>query len=1127
MHQIFKQKIVVFGLVVISCAIFGIIASSTPTYATGSCWDGNGHFGVSSSPTNQPYTRFSQLGGEGASDNGVALACSASDSDTEHQWYDKTPYAILFFTDTGLYDMHDGNYYFRANVRVDMTKTDNRLALFGLVHDGANDSYAKDVHLCLKDSCGPDYSADNDVFTVVANDIYRGGDRIDAYARWTQPDEYKYGNVVINGFALMSKIDSGDAEIYSETNEYYIIKIYNYRCYNEPSLDRSNCGSSQMYLTVNKRRGATFTGNTTVDNTNIKSSDGNYTATFTHSIARTDTSGIQVTNYYHTSISRTGTSEKPGNKVNSSFISSGTRGKTFTDTISGHIAPGQTITICETLTYNNMVSQTGSRTDAATEKKCVTIKRDKYKDDCGYYLDSWSGGNNAQIGVENGTVSGQSQAGTLNGGGTNVTIWARPGDSIKFHYCMSADAKLVNDTYGNGLNTTYKVTATSSTGSSEKYYFGNDISVGKTWQPQYTVKAASPSDDAGSKYTCTEKYGNFKSNFYQIPGLAGGNNNEYSCTSSDKTKPSDVGSTITHTLNWNSTYAQTYSYECGDEDDPETCYYVQNTSNGNGSSSAAVKIPYNYTLKPNLSNNQYGDGVVYGGQTMSATATMPLSPRDNSAFSNQFKNYATISKTTHVKVEFYYSNSWRDQSDQTYDVIVNPKGNLTGSNSVVYKNDTSKTFGTNGEFTFDVSDNPNEVSVGDQACIRMTVWPLDSHNNTNDNNVALSDNGNSKGVYTVCNTYAKKPTMSVESSNAYANGEIDTSTTPKTFSGGTYLFGSWSEYSIFGKVKFSNASGMSSGAALGYDLSNNGTSLNANRSNSGNVAKSPISVCTFSTQTFANADCATGQPSSAAKLNIGTASVDQFKSRIKDRFTSGDVTPITGLDCSGRSSDCFVAQNGTQYANLSNTTEMNKKKDSNGITHLKYDGNAIYTQPVISCENITAGGIVSDDDYFTSMTNVDQISGTLVLNGNIEAGLCNSGGNNDPVMSNLGQITEQVIVADKVYLTNNVTQVDAIIIANEVNTCAYNSLDDLYYGNKVTKSNLNSDMCNRSVVFNAPVITKKLVLARTAGAGHQESSIQRAEIFNLRMDTYFWSYSQMQRYSQAVTTFSRELPVRY
>ena len=84
----------------------------------------------------------------------------------------------------------------------------------------------------------------------------------------------------------------------------------------------------------------------------------------------------------------------------------------------------------------------------------------------------------------------------------------------------------------------------------------------------------------------------------------------------------------------------------------------------------------------------------------------------------------------------------------------------------------------------------------------MTVWPLDSHNNTNDNNVALSDNGNSKGVYTVCNTYAKKPTMSIESSNAYANGEIDTSTTPKTFSGGTYLFGSWSEYSIFGKVKF-------------------------------------------------------------------------------------------------------------------------------------------------------------------------------------------------------------------------------------------------------------------------------------------------------------------------------------
>ena len=161
------------------------------------------------------------------------------------------------------------------------------------------------------------------------------------------------------------------------------------------------------------------------------------------------------------------------------------------------------------------------------------------------------------------------------------------------------------------------------------------------------------------------------------------------------------------------------------------------------------------------------------------------------------------------------------------------------------------------------------------------------------------------------------------------------------------------------------------------------------------------------------------------------------------------------------------------------------------------------------------------------MTNVAQVSGTLVLNGDIESGLCDGSDDDDPVMSNLGQITEQILIADKVYLTNNVKRVDAIIIANEVNTCAYNTIDDLYNDHKITTGNLNSDVCNNSVVFNAPVITKKLILARTAGAGHQESSIQRAEIFNLRMDTYLWSYAQMQRYSQAVTTFSRELPVRY
>ena len=47
------------------------------------------------------------------------------------------------------------------------------------------------------------------------------------------------------------------------------------------------------------------------------------------------------------------------------------------------------------------------------------------------------------------------------------------------------------------------------------------------------------------------------------------------------------------------------------------------------------------------------------------------------------------------------------------------------------------------------------------------------------------------------------------------------------------------------------------------------------------------------------------------------------------------------------------------------------------------------------------------------------------------------------------------------------------------------------------------------------------------GGGNGNTTAQRAEIFNMNMGIYFWSFNQMSRYNQAVTTYSRELPTRY
>jgi hypothetical protein len=127
-------------------------------------------------------------------------------------------------------------------------------------------------------------------------------------------------------------------------------------------------------------------------------------------------------------------------------------------------------------------------------------------------------------------------------------------------------------------------------------------------------------------------------------------------------------------------------------------------------------------------------------------------------------------------------------------------------------------------------------------------------------------------------------------------------------------------------------------------------------------------------------------------------------------------------------------------------------------------------------------------------------------------------------MTTLNGVTGVIILAENVYLTDSVKYVDATIIADKVNTCAFKSSDPT---RELRMSDLNANVCNQSVIFDSPVITKRLILNRTAGAINGTGSIVRAEVFNLNTGNYLWSFGQMSRYNQAVTTYSRELPPRY
>ena len=109
-----------------------------------------------------------------------------------------------------------------------------------------------------------------------------------------------------------------------------------------------------------------------------------------------------------------------------------------------------------------------------------------------------------------------------------------------------------------------------------------------------------------------------------------------------------------------------------------------------------------------------------------------------------------------------------------------------------------------------------------------------------------------------------------------------------------------------------------------------------------------------------------------------------------------------------------------------------------------------------------------------------------------------------------------------------VRKIDALIVAeNELDTCAYTSYGNLNNDNRTSLSRLSSDACSGQLVFEAPVLAKKVLLYRTHGADNGNKAVQRAEIFNFNMANYLWGYSQAAKYSEANTTNIRELPPRY
>ena len=113
-------------------------------------------------------------------------------------------------------------------------------------------------------------------------------------------------------------------------------------------------------------------------------------------------------------------------------------------------------------------------------------------------------------------------------------------------------------------------------------------------------------------------------------------------------------------------------------------------------------------------------------------------------------------------------------------------------------------------------------------------------------------------------------------------------------------------------------------------------------------------------------------------------------------------------------------------------------------------------------------------------------------------------------MASTSDLPQLVIRAKNITINGGVTNIDAWLVAGEtIKTC--DKTDDLTIND-----------CNQPLRVNGPVISKSLVLARTAGENNDP-----AEVFNLRPDVYLWMYNLANSYTDYRVDSIRELPPRY
>ena len=816
---------------------------------------------------------------------------------------------------------------------------------------------------------------------------------------------------------------------------------------------------------------ATYTGTTSSsgDSGNVTNKDGKFSITFEHFIERTDDTSFNPPNgnSWNTSVSGGIGSTKYGT------FNGRARTRVASDKVTGTLLPGEKRTFCPSITYQSSISSDGSSTTATSSPSCRTVWRDEatcfgreYGVDNGknYGKISLNKNNRSWIDAQPNNPEGFSESMRE----ASVEAWTRPNDGVKFKTEMCEGAELANQYHNINKNILYGLTAT------DVQYLGG------LSPHEWSNNGLKSRNNAG-----TGIFGGSYTNQTQTP-----HNGQFSITESH------VGKSFNQTLAWTDLWMSGGAVVDSHNPGGKTWQNV---------AIATVHTPYNYTTGVTLKSNNLKYGLA-GTNISDFELSLRRNARKNPKVTEDSSSYVTKTKPTKFQVfSFKVASGVPEASVKLNDEYVRGDGsgiacgnylssaggceviNRASGDKVLSGDSTILNNSTDKQISVSIPDN---AEIGSKICLVGAIWPADSHDlptsvldRNSDQAPALKEDGAYWHLSEPsCFTVAKKPTLQVRNSGAYAGGNIDTAVSRRAGK----AYGSWADYEL---IAGSGIRGMASGAMFW---------------GAGRESVSTPS-CYYSPLSITNVKC-----SSAADRNVvgnapeskGAASYPgTILSNVKSRFTRSDANKTTSLQEPGF---CQLNIETGEYEALGGRTDFNCLDNGTNYTYLEGDAH-------------TPSGdswLKSVRDY-RSTTWVTYVTGTLYIDQNMFYG--------DPIArenttySDITDIAQRILIAKNIKISPNVTHLDAWLLAEDsIDTCA------------PADGKLGTTHCDQQLTVTGPVIAKRLSLNRSFGGnGGVQSNSQAAEVFRLSPMTYLWSYAQSTRSLQAPTTYQRELPTRY